>query len=452
MFYRKGYSELLSWKKKSKGKRALMVEGARRVGKSTLVEEFARNEYETYILVDFSLATDEFKRTFLDTRFDINTFYFYLQAEYATTLLDRKSLIIFDEVQLFPKAREFVKHLVADGRYDIIETGSLVSIKENVKDILLPSEEDSMKLHPMDFEEFLMAMHSEELVELIKHCYNAKKQLPNDLHRRAVRLMREYMLVGGMPQAVQAYENSRNLAEADAEKQTILRLYRNDIEKYGNGYAKRIKRVFDQIPGQLTKHEKKFVYSQVEPNARSRDFVPAFTWLKEAATVNICTLCTDPSLGLSLSEDDSTLKCYMADTGLLSTTTFSNNKETINNTYNQILLGKSKVNEGMLTENFVAQQFAASGHNLHFYSKWSAEAPERMEIDFLLIEPDANSAMKPRISPVEVKSSNRYGTRSLEKFNTKFKDRAGQSFILHPRQLMNEGHRLRLPLYMAFCL
>ena len=452
MYRRKGYSELLAWKKKSRGKKALMIEGARRVGKSTLVEEFARNEYESHIIVDFSLATDEFKQTFLDTRFDINTFYFYLQAEYNTTLHERRSLVVFDEVQLFPKAREFVKHLVADGRCDIIETGSLISIKENVKDILLPSEEDAMKLHPMDFEEFLWAMNEDELASLIKHCCESKTQLPNDLHRRATRLMREYVLVGGMPQVVQVYEESRNFEETHAEKETILRLYRNDIEKYGKGNAKRIKRVFDQIPRQLAKHEKKFVYSQVEENSRSRDFSSAFTWLKDAATVNICTLCTDPSLGLSLSEDDSTLKCYMADTGLLAADSFSSSKDAIEETYRQVLLGKSRANEGMLIENFVAQQLVAKGHELHFYSKWSPVAAERMEIDFLLVEPDTNAALKPRIAPVEVKSANRYGTRSLHKFQAKFKERTGQGIILHPRQLMFDDDAVRLPLYMVFCL
>lgn len=452
LFKRKIYDHLLAWKSESDGASALLIEGARRVGKSTVAEEFAKNEYASYILVDFSRVTDSFKQTFLDTRNDLDSFFLYLSAEFGVTLETRNSLVIFDEVQLFPKAREFVKHLVADGRYDYLETGSLVSIKENVKDILIPSEEEAIKMHPMDFEEFLWAMGEEPLGHAIAASFNEEKPLPDSLHRKAMRLWREYMLVGGLPQAVAAYSVHRDLAAADRAKRLVLKLYRDDIEKYGGMAAKRIKAVFDAIPGQLAKHEKKFVYTQVKEDSRSRDFMTAFSWLKEAATVNICTLSEDPSLGLALSEDETTVKCYMADTGLLASMAFSSNEREIPAVYRQVLQGDTGVNEGMLAENAVAQQLVATGHDLHFYSQTAHDEGGRMEIDFLVVRPYPDAAMKPRVSPVEVKSGKRYPTASLDKFVKKFGKRVGQEYLLYPKPMIIENSRKRLPLYMAHLL
>lgn len=452
MFRRKAYDALLKWKAESAGASALLVEGARRVGKSTIAEEFARNEYGSYVLVDFSLATDAFKQTFLDTRNDLDSFFLYLSAEYGVSLERRNSLVIFDEVQLFPKAREFVKHLVADGRYDYLETGSLISIRENVRDILIPSEEESLRMGPMDFEEFLWAMGEEALVEAISQAFERVRPLPDSLHRKAMRLWREYMLVGGLPQAVAAYADGRDLVAADHAKALVLKLYRDDIEKYGGAAAKRIKAVFDAIPGQLSKHEKKLVYTQVSDGSRSRDFMTAFAWLREAATVNLCTLSDDPSLGLALSEDDATVKCYLADTGLLASMAFSSSDDQIPAVYRQVLLGDANVNEGMLAENAVAQQLVASGHNLHFYSQTSKDEGGRMEIDFLVVRPYPDAAMKPRVSPVEVKSGKRYPTASLDKFRAKFSERVGLEYLLYPKPLASEGDRLKLPLYMAHLL
>lgn len=456
MFRRKAYDKLVEWKRSSGGHTAMLIEGARRVGKSTIAEEFARNEYNSYALVDFTKVGDEFRRTLLDTRGDLDSFFLYLSAMLGVTLTERKSLVIFDEVQLFPPAREFIKHLVADGRYDFIETGSLISLNENVKGILIPSEEESMKMGPLDFEEFLWAMGEEALAQMITNSFASGSPLPDSLHRKASRLWREYVLVGGMPQSVTAYAPNRDMAAADRAKRMVLKIYREDIEKYGGTAAKRIRAVFDAIPGQLSKHEKRLVYTQVENGSRSRDFMTAFSWMREAATVNLCTLAEDPSIGLALSADDATVKCYMADTGLLSTMAFSASGSAsgsaLPEVYRQVLLGADGVNEGMLAENAVAQQLTASGHDLYFYSKSSSIREERMEIDFLIIRPYPDAAMKPRVSPVEVKSGKRYSTVSLDKFHAKFTQRAGEEYVLHPRQMSQDGIRRFLPLYMSFCL
>lgn len=452
MLRRKAYDKLVEWKRSSGGHTAMLIEGARRVGKSTIAEEFARNEYNSYALVDFTKVGDEFRRTLLDTRGDLDSFFLYLSAMLGVTLTERKSLVIFDEVQLFPPAREFIKHLVADGRYDFIETGSLISLNENVKGILIPSEEESMKMGPLDFEEFLWAMGEEALAQMITNSFASGSPLPDSLHRKASRLWREYVLVGGMPQSVTAYAPNRDMAAADRAKRMVLKIYREDIEKYGGTAAKRIRAVFDAIPGQLSKHEKRLVYTQVENGSRSRDFMTAFSWMREAATVNLCTLAEDPSIGLALSADDATVKCYMADTGLLSTMAFSASGSALPEVYRQVLLGADGVNEGMLAENAVAQQLTASGHDLYFYSKSSSIREERMEIDFLIIRPYPDAAMKPRVSPVEVKSGKRYSTVSLDKFHAKFTQRAGEEYVLHPRQMSQDGIRRFLPLYMSFCL
>lgn len=450
MFKRKIYDQLIAWKKAGAATSAMLVEGARRVGKSTIVEEFARNEYDSYIMIDFSLVTEEFKRTFLDLRTSLDEFFLYLSAAYRTVLTPHKSLIIFDEVQLFPPAREFIKHLVADGRFDYIETGSLISIKQNVKNILIPSEEDSLKMYPMDFEEFLWALGEDALADFIRNAFEKRTCLPDDLHRKASRIWREYMLVGGMPQVVSAYLPGRDMAAANHAKHLVLKLYRDDIEKYGGNTAKRIKAVFDAIPGLLSKHEKRFVYTEVSEDSRSRDFMTAFSWLKEAATVNLCTLSEDPSLGLALTEDNTTVKCYLADTGLLSTMAFSSTTDIMPEVYRQVLLGDASVNEGMLAENAVAQQLVASGHSLYFYSKASNNAQERMEIDFLIVAPFLDAAMKPRVSPIEVKSGKRYSLVSLDKFKQRFMKRIGTEYVLHDRPLQVADNRLYLPLYMSY--
>ena len=301
-FERKAYEKLASWKDSSQGSTALLIEGARRVGKSTIAEEFGRRNYASYMLVDFSKAPDDVLGYFVDLRNDLDAFFMYLSSFYGVELHRRDSLIIFDEVQLYPKAREAIKQLVADGRYDYIETGSLVSIRENVKDILIPSEEESIRLNPMDFDEFLWALGEKPLSTLIADSFKKRRPLPDSLHRKAMRLFREYMLVGGMPQAVSKYVETHDLSKVDNVKRNILRLYRQDISKHGGSDRIRITRIFDNLVGQLSKKEKKFNITSLGEKAKTRDYEDAFFWLSDAFITNDCFNSTDPSVGLSISE------------------------------------------------------------------------------------------------------------------------------------------------------
>ncbi len=450
MLRRRAYDRLLEWKESSKGSTALLVEGARRVGKSYLVEEFGRREYGSYLIVDFSSAPDEVRSYFLEMRNDLDSLFLYLSAFYGVELRERDSLIVFDEVQFFPKARESIKQLVADGRYDYIETGSLVSIRENVRDILIPSEERALELSPMDFEEFLWAMGEVPLAGAISRALERREALPDLLHRKAMRLFREYMLVGGMPQAVQEYVDTRDFGRVDAVKRDILALYRNDIAKHAGSQTARVTSLFDGLVGQLSKHEKRFNLASLGKSARMRDYEDAFFWLSDARVTNDCFNAEDPSVGLAISADHATRKCYMADTGLLVSQAFADASSTEDGVYRDMLLGKVDVNEGMLVENVVAQQLRASGRSLYFYSRSDREnSKNRMEIDFLITLPYADAGMKPRVSPIEVKSGARYSTVSLDKFKAKFGKRVGYQIVLHPRQLRVEGDRLYLPLYMA---
>ena len=450
LFRRKIYDELLRWKHQSAGTSAMLVEGARRVGKSTIVEEFAKNEYAAYLLIDFSKVTPQFRQTFLDLRNDLNSFFLYLSAFFPQTrFVERDTLVIFDEVQLFPPAREFIKHLVADGRYDYVETGSLVSLKANVCDILIPSEEESLAMYPMDFEEFLDAAGETGLKEMARSCCANLVPLPDELHRKAERLWREYMLVGGMPQAVAAYLPGKSLAAADRAKRSVLKLYREDIAKYAGGEATRVRAVFDAMPAMLSKHEKRLVYAHVKGGNKYLDFADAFAWMKEAMTANLCTRCTDPTVALALAADEASLKCYLCDTGLLVSQSLELGYAEAEDVYRQVLLGNVGVNEGMLVENAVAQQLAARGGRLFYYSDTSKVREDRMEIDFLTVMPFSDAAGKPRVAPIEVKSASRYKTVSLDKFKAKFGKRVGNEIVLHPRQLARKGNRWFLPLYMA---
>ena len=453
MFRRKAYDKLLQWKRESQGARAVLIEGARRVGKSTLVEEFARHEYAASLVIDFSTVSDEVKGLFVQYRDDIDSFFMYLQAYMGVSLPRRESVVVFDEVQRFPPAREFVKQLVADGRYDYIETGSLISIRLNVKDIVIPSEERAIRLNPLDFEEFLWASGEEGLAAVVRASYDALKPLPEALHRKAERLFREYMLVGGMPQAVEAYLAERDFGEVDRVKRDILALYRNDIEKFGASDATRIKRVFSTLSGQLARHDRKFRLSSLDKSARSREYADAFFWLSDACISCTCYGVGDPAVGLSSTMDEGSFKCYMADTGLLVAQLFADSEQTPHEVYRDILLGKLETNEGMFAENAVAQQFVASGRQLFFYSRRDDAANENtMEVDFLISKGYDNAAGRMRVSPVEVKSTKRYGTRSLEKFKAKFGGRVGTQYVLHPKPMSDEGDLVRLPLYMAHLL
>lgn len=446
MLKRKIYDELLSWKQKSCGQTALLIDGARRVGKSFIAELFAKQEYKSHIIIDFGNAPQDILDLFINESADLDLFFAKLSAFYSTVLHKRDSLIVFDEVQQFPRARQLIKYLVADGRYDYLETGSLIRLKKNTENIIIPSEEEHIELFPLDFEEFLWALGDEATVPLIRTCFEAKKPLGQALHRKVMNDFRQYVLVGGMPQSVLAYIDGKNFAASDEAKRRILRLYRDDVSKFAAGYEKKVYAVFDGIPGQLSKKEKKYKLSSLNKTARFRAYEDSFIWLNEAMVVNACFNATDPNVGLALSADHATQKCYMADTGLLVTHTFMNRAFTDNELYKAILFDKLDVNEGMIMENIVAQMLRRNGHKLYFYSRSDSENRENhMEIDFLITE-------NKEIAPIEVKSANYRSHSSLDKFRKKFSSKIGSSYILYPKDVMQKDGVWHLPLYMAMFL
>ena len=425
-----------------------MIDGARRVGKSYIVDEFARNEYASYIFINFAHVDDEVIGYFENYKSDYDALFLHLSLYYRVQLYKRNSLIVFDEVQFYPQARAAIKYLVADGRYDYIETGSLISINKNVKDILIPSEERHVKMFPMDFEEFLWAMGEEMLMPYIEDCF--KKQLPlgQALHRRAMDYLRQYTIVGGMPQAVQAYIDTKSFEKADSEKRDILQLYRSDIKKYASGYESKVTKIFDTLPGQLQKHEKKFKLSALKARARLREYESSFLWLEDAMVINVCYSASEPSVGLRLKMDDSTMKCYMGDTGLLISLAFDERTIAMEELYRKLMLDKLEINKGMLVENLVAQMLRASGHELYFFSSYSKENSEdTMEIDFLVRKTTISS--RHNISPIEVKSSRNYALSSLRKFRNKYAQQLSTAFVLHSSDVKVEEGIVYLPLYMA---
>lgn len=366
---RKIYNNLLQWKNTSRGETALMIDGARRVGKSYLVEQFAKQEYRSYIIVDFGNAPKDILDLFVNDSANLDLFFAKLSAFYATTLYKRESVVIFDEVQQYPRARQLIKYLVADGRYDFIETGSLIRLKKNVQDIIIPSEEEHIELFPLDFEEFLWALGDMATVPLIRECFEKKMPLGAALHRKIMNDFRQYLLVGGMPQAVLEYVNTKNFESVDMVKRRILKLYRDDVTKFAEGYEDKVFAVFDGIPAQLSKKEKKYRLSSLSKQARFRSYEDSFVWLNEAMIVNACFNATDPNVGLALSGDYTTQKCYMGDTGLLITHTFMDAPYVENDLYKAILFDKLEINEGMILENAVAQMLRKNGHKLYFYSR-----------------------------------------------------------------------------------
>lgn len=446
MLKRKIYDKLLKWKNQSNGSTAILIDGARRVGKSYIVEEFGKNEYESYITIDFGNISQDVLDLFIYDTTNLDLFFAKLSAYYGKTLHKRNSLIIFDEVQQFPKARQLIKYLVADGRYDYIETGSLIRLKKNVQDIIIPSEEEHIEMFPMDFEEFLWAMNDEVTVPLIRSCFENKTPLGPALHRKIMNDFRQYILVGGMPQSVLAYLNEKNFEASDNAKRKIIKLYRDDISKFASGYENKVFALFDNIPAQLSKKEKKYNLSSINKNARSRTYEDSFIWLNEAMIVNTCFNTTDPNVGLALSADNTTQKCYMADTGLLVTLTFMDNSFTENELYKAILFDKLGINEGMIMENIVAQMLRTNGHKLYFYSRCdNTNRENHMEIDFLISE-------NKKIAPIEVKSNNYTSHSSLDKFKTKFSSKIGNSYILYSKDVMIKDEIIHLPFYMAMFL
>ena len=448
---RKIYKKLLAWKEKSNGSRAILVEGARRIGKSTICEEFAKNEYESYILIDFAKKDKTVEEYFTNYLNDLDTFFMLLSTYFKTPLTRRKSIIIFDEVQMFPLARASIKYLVADGRFDYIETGSLISIKENVKDIVIPSEEHCIKMYPLDFEEFCWALGEDELLEYIKKCFNQSLPLERNLHNKAMLLFKQYMLVGGMPKPLVLFiENNKEFSQSDIVKREILDLYRNDIMKIKSQYRTKVLSIFDAIPGLLSQHEKRIVFKDIQPGSFADQYNETFFWLSDSMITIECFLSSDPNIGLSVNEVRSYVKCYMGDTGLLLSHAFDKNELLEEDLYSQILNDKLSLNEGMLYENAIAQMLTANGHKLYFYTSYNPEKHRNdIEIDFLISN---NSKLKYKLFPIEVKSSKTYKTTSLKRFREKYQSRIGECYIIHPKNFAIKDGIICIPPYMTMCL
>lgn len=443
---RKIYEKLIEWKNSSNGTKALLIEGARRIGKSTIAEELGKNEYKSYIMIDFNQASKKVLDSF-DNLVNLDIFFQTLSLEYNKRLYPRESLIIFDEIQKFPKAREAIKYLVADGRYDFIEIGSLISIRENVEDITIPSEERKLKMYPVDFEEFAIYLGEELLLEYIKKCYEEKVPLERKMHEKAMHLFKEYMLVGGMPQAAVAFaENGRDFALADAEKRDILNLYRDDIKKAAKRYNSKVSALFENIPAYLSTHEKKIVLSEIDPGATFDRYDDPLFWLDDSMICNLCYKCNDPNVGFALNKNDSAVKCYMGDTGLLVSLAFNENEIMDQQLYKLIMNDKLSLNEGMIYENAISQMIASKGKKLYFYTRYSEEKHRNdIEIDFLLSN---ESKMNFKVYPVEVKSSKNYTATSLHRFKESFDKRIDMSYIVHPKNLMVDNAIIKIPPYM----
>ncbi|MBQ8802770.1 MAG: ATP-binding protein [Tyzzerella sp.] len=443
---RKIYDKILAWKQSCNGKKALLIEGARRIGKSTVAEEIGKNEYKSYVNIDFNKASKKVLDSF-DDMTNLDIFFQTISLEYNVRLYPRESLIIFDEIQKFPKARQAIKYLVADGRYDFIETGSLISIKENVEDITLPSEERKIKMYPVDFEEFMVYMNEEILLEYIAECYEKKKPLEQKMHMKAMHLFKEYMLVGGMPQAIVAFaKNGRDFAAADVEKRDIIGLYRDDIKKAAKRYNSRVSALFENIPAYLSTHEKKVVLKDIEVGASFDRYDEPLFWLDDSMICNLCYKCNDPNVGFALNKNDSAVKCYMGDTGLLVSLAFSENEITDSQLYKQIMNDRLSLNEGMIYENAISQMISAKGRKLYFYTRYSEEKHRNdIEIDFLLSN---ESKTNFRVFPIEVKSSKNYTTTSLGRFKEMFGKKIASQYIIHPKNLIVEGDIIKIPPYM----
>ena len=447
---RKIYDRLVEWKSESAGRSSLLIEGARRVGKSTIAEKFGKEHYRSHVVIDFAKAPKVIRDNFEDNLNDLDTFFQVISLEYGTRLHRRETLVVFDEIQRFPKAREAIKYLVADGRFDFLETGSLISIKENVEGIVIPSEEEKVLMRPLDFEEFLMALGEGVMADYIQECWRKKEPLEDRFHRKATRLFREYLLVGGMPQSIVAYlEHDKSFHEADRAKRRILSLYRDDVHKAQRRYSSRVSAVFENVPGFLSTHEKKVVLSQIEPGATFDRYDDPLFWLGDSMMCNLCYKCTDPNVGLALNKDDSAVKCYMGDTGLLVSLAFSENDIADESLYRQIMGGRLALNEGMLHENAIAQELVAHGRKLYFYTHYSEEKHRNdIEIDFLVSD---GALQKHKVRPIEVKSSKNYTKASYDSFKERFGKKVGEGLIVHPKQLQRDSNGYRIPSYMMFC-
>lgn len=445
---RKITEEFIKWKNEDKGRTALLVEGARRVGKSYIVEEFARKYYKSYILIDFMIASPQVKQLFEDYLDDLDSFFARLSLFTHRELFERDTLIIFDEIQMYPKARAALKYLVADGRYDYIETGSLLSIRKNTSQIVIPSEEKHIKLNPMDFEEYLWARNDNVTMKLIRTCFEEKKPIGQAAHREIMKRFREYILIGGMPQVVKTFIETNDFMKAEEAKKMILDLYRDDISKYAEGYKEKVRAIFDEIPYSLARHDISFKLAAIDKNARMRDYESAFFWLKDAMICNMCYMSTEPNIGLGINAERLRLKPYFSDTGLLISMIFDENGLADKEIYEKILTDKLEVNLGLVMENAVAQMITASGRKLYYYASNDAEDKNnRMEIDFLIRKRGVTN--RHNIIPVEVKSSSHYKTISLNKFVKKFQNYSGAPIIIHTGDYMVRNGIECFPVYMT---
>lgn len=419
-----------------------MIQGARRVGKSTIAEEFATNEYETHILVDFAACSTEIRDLFNDVS-DLNRIFMRLQLEYAVELKERKSVIIFDEVQLAPKARQAIKYLVKDGRYDYIETGSLISIRKNVKDILIPSEEVKLHMFPMDYEEFRWALGDTATIRLLQGCFHDKTSLGDATNRKLMRDFRLYMLVGGMPQAVAAYLETNNLEKVDSVKRSIITLYEDDFNKIDpTGNASKI---FRQIPAQLTGNANRYLAWSATDGTRNSALAEILSEIRESMVVNMAYHANDPSAGMALHQDPNKYKMFAGDTGLFVTLAFWDSKFTDNTIYHKLLADKLSTDLGYVYENVVAQMLKASGHELYYYTFPTGSGKHNYEVDFLIADGD-------KVSPVEVKSSGYKAHTSLDTFCGKFSSRIRNKYLVYTKDMRKDGDVLYLPVYMTMFL
>ena len=441
-FERKVYAKMLWWKENKAPNYALFLKGARRVGKSTLANKLGREQYKSYIEIRFDKAPDEIKDLFVNSLEDLDSFFNKIQLFYKTKLYKNESLIILDEIQLFPLARQALKTLLEDKRYDYVETGSLASIKKKSKKILIPSEEYHLDVYPLDFEEFLLAMGDNITYDIIKEHFEKKKSFGN-VYKKIMYSFREYMLVGGMPQAVYEYYKKKDFGDVDFVKQGIINLYESDIDTQEEENPTYVKNMFWHIPSELSKHDKKYNLTHIDPNARLREYKGPINWLNEAMIINISENVNDPSVAFNLSTIDPAFKCYMLDTGLLVSLAYKNKDYLENELYRAILFDKLHINEGMIIENVVAQLLRTRGDNIYYYKKVDKNSKRTiLEIDFLIRRDN-------KVIPIEVKSSTAESISSLKKFKEMFNTKVGLQYVLYDGDIKREGEIIYLPYFMA---
>ncbi len=449
VFKRKVYDKLLQWKELSAGSSAVLLEGARRIGKSTIVEEFAKNEYDDYMILDFARESKDIRNNFIDNMDDLDAFFRNLFLLKGRGLNGKKCVLIFDEVQLFPPARQAIKYLVADGRYEYIETGSLISIRKNVQNILIPSEEYRIKMYPMDFEEYLWAIGDTISFDAIKNAFEKRKPLGDAIHRKIMKKFRTYMVVGGMPQAINAFVEGKTFAQIDFLKRNILSLYEEDLAKYDSESREKASIVYKTIPEQLENKNSHFKFSLIEKSARYQNYVDAVSFIAESMIGNECVNVTKPEAALELFADRSNFKLYMGDTGLLVTQIMKNKEDTDEDLYKALIIDNLGINQGMIMENIVAQMLKAAGHELYFheylYTPEGSSKEKKYEIDFITIK-------KKKICPIEVKSSNYTSHKSfdylLKKYQLKMQDR----YIIYTKDLKYQDEIMYIPIYMTMLI